>query len=268
MSTILKAFAILVTLIIGYQFLPDSIKKRIESLSAAEEKVVQQVNPIWVIVTADGTGSGSTRYSIPRVDTEFLREVAELIKTAGAGGRIYLNYIDRDSRNNPLEVLNIPSIEKYPEKPVIGSGANILDQQNLEEGWLNGIPAFKADSLEQEERFQSALTGFLKKCDRLLEKIYSGKTPDNAWSDVNGNLNSSIRLLSQPSHALVDKYIFLFSDCQHELPAGTAGQQLELIPGDIRVFSLNPVPGSSPMVSEDIEVLEHQSRVFEILQSK
>ncbi|MBL0335658.1 MAG: hypothetical protein IPP73_10260 [Chitinophagaceae bacterium] len=211
--------------------------------------VTKATQQSWVAVIADGTGSGYTQYSVPKVEQTYLNRMADSIHTNG-GGRLWLSYIDNDSKNNQCLYLPIPGSILKETKPSIGSGETSFEADDKKKAWEKRVAGFSQDSANHEAAYQKAKEKFLNDCVLILtKKIYLPGSPQNQWSDVIGSLNSSFETFNAITDTLpAHKYVVAFSDLQHDAPQLKPAPKLNSIPKGLTLIAVNPAPGSSKNV--------------------
>ncbi len=226
------------------------------------EEIVVSFEPVFLYYVADGTGSGHTRYAIPKLDTINIRESIHWMHTKD-GGKIWVTFIDNDSRNNPNCYLTIPAILRHPA-PVRNSGETSFAFSKRETEWKTEHEIFLKDSIAAEERFEGNADKFLVNVSKMLDRVYSKGTPENQWTDAIGVLNSAITSMVQMGPQPGKKLLVCFSDLEQDAPYLKPQPALIEIPSDITIVAVNPIIGSSKKITNQVIEVEHPSRVFEL----
>lgn len=217
-----------------------------------------------VFYIADPTGSGYTQYLIPQIEVAHLNRMADSIHRHG-GGRLWLSYIDDDSKNNECIYLLIPAgLLKENEPPVL-KGETSFEADDRKKAWQKRVAGFSQDSSAHETAFQTVKAKFLKDCEDLLtKKIYIKGSSRNQWSDVIGSMNASFKTLRNISDTVAAyKYVIAFSDLQHDIPRTKKTISLDSLPSGVTLIAVNPSPGSSKKCTQQLIELENPERVFE-----
>ncbi len=230
-------------------------------LGEAEEIVETKIEK-EVYAIADGTGS-RFKLAIPELDTVFIRNVLDAMYNQD-GGKFWLSYIDRDSKNNQVLYIRIEP-RKTTTKPVRKDGETSFDYSNRVQTWEQKIPLYRKDSINHLKQFINERDKFIKQAFVQLKKVYTKGTSDNQWTDAIGSLNAAVSTVSQSDNDTSEKYIVCFSDMEQDAPYLNPKPVLNGIPSNIRVLAVNPVQGSSRMITDNILEIEHTDRLFEIM---
>lgn len=215
-------------------------------------------------VIADPTGSTYLDYAIPQVDTNFISQLADKIYQRG-GGYIWLSNIDRNSKNNKVLYASITAPLIKNKKPERFSGETYNEYDKRVKKYMSDTRYFNQDSLKNYHGYLSKKREYLILCNDLLNSIYIKGSPDNQWSDVIGSLNGAFYSLSTISDSAINKYVVAFSDLQQDTPNLNYKPTLNSIPADIKLLAVNPVPGSSKMITNNALVLDNPDRVFDYI---
>lgn len=229
-----------------------------ETEEIVEPKIVKEVYAI-----ADGTGSRYLNYAIPELDTVFIRNALNAMYNQD-GGKFWLSYIDRDSKNNNVLYIRIEP-QKRTTKPVRKDGETSFSYSNRVKEWEQKIPEYRQDSIKHLNHFITGRDKFIKQSVVLLKKVYTKGTSDNQWTDAIGSINAAVSTVSQSTNDTSEKYIVCFSDMEQDAPYLSPKPVLNRIPSNIRVLAVNPVQGSSRMIAENILEIEHTDRLLEIM---
>jgi hypothetical protein len=227
------------------------------------EEIVESKIEKEVYAIADGTGSRYLNYAIPELDTEFIRNVLDAMYNQD-GGKFWLSYIDRDSKNNQVLYIRIEP-RKKTTKPVRKDGETSFDYSNRVQDWEQNIPEYRKDSINHLNHFITERDKFIIQAFVQLKKVYTKGTSDNQWTDAIGSLNAAVSTVSQSDNVTSEKYIVCFSDMEQDAPYLSPKPVLNGIPSNIRVLAVNPVQGSSRMIADNILEIEHTDRLFEIM---
>lgn len=227
------------------------------------EEIVEAKIEKEVYAIADGTGSRYLNYAIPELDTVFIRNVLDAMYNHD-GGKFWLSYIDRDSKNNQVLYIRIEP-RKKTTKPVRKDGETSFSYSNRLKEWEQKVPEYRQDSARHLNQFIAERDKFINKALAMLKKVYTKGTSDNQWTDAVGSLNAAVSAVSQSTNDMSEKYIVCFSDMEQDAPYLSPKPVLNGIPSNIRVLAVNPVQGSSRMIADNILEIEHTDRLFEIM---
>lgn len=206
--------------------------------SGEEADTVREAHQYFVVKVADGSGSGSTTYNVPRVE---LAEVSADVDSifAHGGGRYWLTYIDREALNNDVASMAIPAIPEAPRQLVRGSGEIPAHFAQRKRDYTDALAHHSGDSARAVAAFTDAKTAFLQEADRILSLAYQKKGRTEDYSDVEGAVAASERLLNN-FHAPANKLaILLVSDGVQSDPAGTPKKKHGTLPADITLYLIN-----------------------------
>ena len=219
--------------------------------------------PHWIYLIADPTDIEDGEFAIPRVDTAFINGLLTWQFDNG-GGCFWLTYIDNRSQDNEVKYLPVPSRKSVPALPIARSGETSFDFTERMTMYEKQKPVWVADSARTLEDFLKAKITFLQDCQVFLTRqVYVTGSPTHRRSDVIGSLNAGFRSLSVSSNIEgLSKYIIAFSDLVHNVKNSPS---LGRIPDDVTIIAVNPMPGSSKKVTENVTEVEHPRRVFDIL---
>jgi hypothetical protein len=229
-----------------------------ETAEIVEPKIEKEIYAI-----ADGTGSRYLNYAIPELDTLFIKNVLNAMYNQD-GGKFWLSYIDRDSKNNQVLYIRIEPVKKTL-KPVRKDGETSFSFSNRLKEWEQKIPGYRQDSARHLNQFIAERDKFINQALVMLKKVYTKGTSDNEWTDVVGSLNAAVSTVSRSASDTSESYIVCFSDMEQDAPYLSPKSVLNGIPSNIQVLAVNPVQGSSRMIADNILEIEHSDRLFEIM---
>jgi hypothetical protein len=234
-------------------------------LGKTEEIVAPKIEK-EVYVIADGTGSRYLNYAIPELDTVFINNILNLLYDHD-GGKFWLSYIDQNSKNNQVLYMKVEP-RRRTTKPIRKEGETSFSYSSRVKDWENTKPEYRHDSISHLNHFVSYRDEFIEQANAMLNKIYIKGTIDNQWTDAIGSLNSAVLTISQSANNTSDKYIVCFSDMEQDAPYLNPQPVLNSIPSEIQVLAVNPMQGSSQMISDNILEVEHVDRLLEIMFNK
>jgi len=232
-------------------------------LLGKSNEIVQLKVPVEVYAIADGTGSRYINYAIPELNTGFIENILENMYNHD-GGKFWLSYIDRDSKNNQVLYINVKP-RLGTEKPKRKNGETSFAYSSRLKDWKNNLEVFRKDSASHFNDYTTKMNLFIKEAEILLKKVYTKGTSDNQWTDAIGSINSAVATLSQSDIENSKKYIVCFSDMEQDAPYLNPAPVLNEIPNSINVLAVNPMQGSSKKITESILEIEHTDRLYEIL---
>jgi len=244
---------------------PDVLNSISDIIIEKPHTAVKRVKPkTAVYLIADPTGSTYMNYAIPPIDTVFISNLTDIIYRSG-GGYLWLSYIDRNSKNNKVEYMKIIAPVNRTARPERFSGETYNEYDKRIKEYEASMKNFTQDSLNNYNTYLSDKKEYLELCFELLNKIYVKGLPDNQWSDVIGSLNAAFYSLNTVQDSSAKKYTVCFSDLQQDTPYLNPKPALNSIPSDIKIIAINPVPGSSKMVTNNVVVLDYPVRVSEYI---
>lgn len=218
----------------------------------------------WVYLIADGTGSGFIDYRIPKIETDFIDRLCDSVRKTG--GKVWLNFIDKNSKNNTCLYFQILKNSNLETEPVRRNGESPYSYEERVTKWKTSIDKMKSDSVKSEEIYYKRKTDFINKCDDLLRKqVYIGNSINNKQSDVIGLLNAAFKSFGVGLKETSNKYIVAFSDLQQDTPDLNPLPELDAIPEGLNIMMINPVPGSSNKCIDEITEIESSDRALEII---
>lgn len=222
-------------------FSNDTFKNNIDETFKTDKKEVfpeQSFNSVFTIF--DPSGSGTVTYSVPKITIENINTIIDAISSTGSG-EFWLTYIDKNGWNNRVLHFFIHEKPQPPQMPTRNSGeAKYKFNQRLEQ--------FQKDSLEYKKnigefyrRFNNEKERFLSDCKVMLQEGYAKKKPGEDYSDIIGSLNAALRSLSTVPNDSQHYFrsILLISDGVQDLSLGQKSQQLNNIPDDIAIVTVN-----------------------------
>jgi len=244
------------------------IKPITDVYGLVEEPVIpESCNAVFCIF--DPSGSGKSTYSVPIISVDFIQQMISSIADKGHG-ELWLTFVDRSALNNKVLHFTIPVKMKAFEPPVRKAG-------QLKGEYDRELAEFRADSAKNASKMTAELQSyneakekFLKECSEMINKGYAPKNSYEDYSDVIGSLNAAVRSLATlDSDSTHFRSILLISDGVQDVPAGDTKQQLNEIPADIKLVTVNHggslnsvVAGKSTEVDNLDRGLEKVIRVY------
>jgi hypothetical protein len=260
--------AILLTLSSGYVYFkkPEVLKSISNLVIEAPQPEIKMIKAktAAIYLIADGTGSTYQEYAIPQIDTVFISNILDITYERG-GGYLWLSYISRNSRKNQVLYFNVPTPLLKIIEPERNSGETFYEYDKKQKIYSADTSNFTEDSLRYINNYLSAKEAFLKLCCKLLNRIYIKNSPDNQWSDIIGSLNAAFYTMRTIQSSSVNKYLVCFSDLQEDMPNVKKIPKLQDIQNDVKILVVNPIPGSSHMVTKKVTVIENPERVLEYI---
>lgn len=244
------------------------VKPIAEVFGLVKEPVIPEShNAVFVIF--DPSGSGKSTYSVPIISVDFIRQMIASIADKGQG-ELWLTFVDRSALNNKVLHFTIPEKMQAFEPPLRKAG-------QLKGEYDRELAEFRADSAKNATKMTTELQSyneakekFLKECSEMITKGYAPKKSYEDFSDVIGSLNAAVRSLATlNSDSIHFRSIFLISDGVQDIPAGDTRQQLNEIPDDVMLVTVNHggslnsvVAGKSTEVDNLDRGLEKVIRVY------
>lgn len=229
--------------------------------------IPESYNAVFCIF--DPSGSGKSTYSVPIITVDFIQQMISSIADKGQG-ELWLTFIDRSALNNKVLHFTVPEKMQAFEPPVRKAG-------QLKGEYDRELVEFRADSAKNASKMTTELQNyneakekFLKECSEMINKGYAPKKPYEDYSDVIGSLNAAVRSLATlDSDSTHFRSILLISDGVQDVPAGNTKQQLNEIPTDVMLVTVNHggslnsvVAGKSTEVDNLDRGLEKVIRVY------
>jgi len=211
--------------------------------------VPEAVQPVETVHNAcfmifDPSGSGRSAYSVPQIDTTYVKQLIGRIRDAGTG-EVWLTYIDGSARNNEVLYLAVAENPVPPVKPERTGGESVKAFSERLKQYEQDLAVYEEESSAAARRHAAEKQQFLQASQRMITEAYGPKAPGTDWSDVTGALNSAMRTLGTiGADATHYRSILLVSDAKQSMPAGAVSTPLPEIPTDIDVILVNA--GGSP----------------------
>lgn len=215
------------------------------NLLGLAEKV--QTRPLYnaCFVIFDPSGSTSSAYSVPKIDTTYVKQLVEKIHENGYG-EVWVTFIDKDAFNNPIVYFNVTEQPAKLELPVRIPGESRIAFNKRKDVYAKGMVSYEATSLQYQAKFQAELAKFLTDCNSIIQKEYGVRPQSEDWSDIIGSVNAATRTFSTVAPDSVHfRSVLLVSDGVQSQPVGAQSKPLDAIPSDIKVVTVNN--GGSPL---------------------
>jgi hypothetical protein len=249
MNTLQKTIAAAATVITlggSYYYVTNStFRDKTQTFLGVKEK--ESSKPIYnaCFVIFDPSGSTSSTYSVPKIDTTYVKQLIEKIRENGDGD-IWVTFIDQEAFNNPILYFKVTGQPVKLEAPVRHPGESRIAFNNREAEYKKGIKGSKEDAEKAQQLFQSQLSRFLDDCNVMIQKQYASRPKNADWSDISGSMNAAIRTFSTVVPDSVHfRSVLLVSDGVQSLPKGVQSKPLDAIPADVKVVTVNN--GGSPL---------------------
>lgn len=243
-KTILTVAVIVALLIGGGYYLIQSnpeVKAQAEKYGIVDAPSPAPVQPVSnsVFIVFDPSGSGSSSYSVPRIDTNYIDQIIAQIKANGSGD-VWLTYIDMNGSNNDVLHFSIPKSIAKLETPVRNSGERKGDFDKR-------MIAFKHDSIGKSKEstielnsFEAEKKKFIASCQQMIATGYGPKKPGTDYSDCIGSINAALRSMETINpDSLHFRSLILISDGEQSNRYDTPKQKLSKIPDDLTVVTVN-----------------------------
>lgn len=214
------------------------IKPIAEVYGLVEEPVIpESSNAVFCIF--DPSGSGKSTYSVPIITVDFIKQMISAIADKGHG-ELWLTFIDRSALNNNVLHFTVPEKMKAFEPPVRKAG-QLKGEYDRELAEFRADSAMNASKMTADlQNYNEAKGKFLKECSEMIHKGYAPKKAYEDYSDIIGSLNAAFRSLATlDTDSTHFRSILLISDGVQDVPAGDTRQQLNEIPGDVMLVTVN-----------------------------
>ena len=249
MNTLQKSIAAMATVITlggSYYYATNStVRDKTQTFLGVKEK--EGSKPIYngCFVIFDPSGSTSSTYSVPKIDTTYVKLLVEKIRENGYG-EVWVTFIDKDAFNNPIVYFNVTEQPAKLELPVRNPGESRIAFNKRKDVYAKGMKSYEATSLKYQAKFQAELAKFLTDCNSIIQKEYGVRPRNEDWSDIIGSVNAATRTFSTVSPDSVHfRSVLLVSDGVQSQPVSAKSKPLDAIPSDIKVVTVNN--GGSPL---------------------
>ena len=249
MNTLQKSIAAMATVITlggSYYYATNStVRDKTQTFLGVKEK--EGSKPIYngCFVIFDPSGSTSSTYSVPKIDTTYVKLLVEKIRENGYG-EVWMTFIDKDAFNNPIVYFNVTEQPAKLELPVRIPGESRIAFNKRKDVYVKGMKSYEATSLKYQAKFQAELAKFLTDCNSIIQKEYGVRPRNEDWSDIIGSVNAATRTFSTIAPDSVHfRSVLLVSDGVQSLPKGVQSKPLDAIPSDVKVVTVNN--GGSPL---------------------
>lgn len=218
------------------------------------EVIIEQKKGI--VLVADGTYSGSSIYKVPMLSSSFVSQIIDSLRE-NRGGIIWVTYIDNISDDNETIQFEVPvkRICSTPMPTVKDMGYLKLPEEKSK--WEKIHQQELNDSLVESKIFRENKLTFVQKVNQLLTSTVYVHSARNQWSDVNGTINSAIKILeiAIDNQSVEEGYIVGFSDYEDDAKR----YETEIIDEKLKVYNLISQPGKSKRtISKSIELISEQ----------
>ena len=249
MNTLQKSIAAMATVITlggSYYYATNStVRDKTQTFLGVKEK--EGSKPIYngCFVIFDPSGSTSSTYSVPKIDTTYVKLLVEKIRENGYG-EVWVTFIDKDAFNNPIVYFNVTEQPAKLELPVRIPGESRIAFNKRKDVYAKGMKSYVATSLKYQAKFQAELAKFLTDCNSIIQKEYGVRPRNEDWSDIIGSVNAATRTFSTIAPDSVHfRSVLLVSDGIQSQPVGAQSKPLDAIPSDVKVVTVNN--GGSPL---------------------
>ncbi len=160
MNALQKSIATVATVITlggSYYYVTNStFRDKAPTFLGVKEK--ESSKPIYnaCFVIFDPSGSTSSTYSVPKIDTTYVKQLVEKIRENGDGD-IWVTFIDQEAFNNPILYFKVTGQPVKLEAPVRQPGESRIAFNNREVEYKNGIKGSEVDAEKVQQLFQSQL---------------------------------------------------------------------------------------------------------------
>jgi hypothetical protein len=249
MNTLHKSIAAVATVITlggSYYYATNcTVRDKTQTFLGVKEK--EGSKPIYngCFVIFDPSGSTSSTYSVPKIDTTYVKQFVEKIRENGDGD-IWVTFIDQEAFNNQILYFKVAGKPVKLEAPVRHPGESRIVFNNREAEYKMEIKASEEDAEKAQQLFLSQLSSYLADCNDMIQKQYASRSKSADWSDISGSMNAATRTFSTVAPDSVHfRSVLLVSDGVQSLPKGVQSKPLDAIPSDVKVVTVNN--GGSPL---------------------
>ena len=221
-----------------------TFRDKAQTFLGIKEKEHPQAIYNGCFVIFDPSGSTSSTYSVPKIDTTYVKQLVEKIHEHGYGD-IWVTFIDQDALNNKIIYFKVTEQPAKLEIPVRNPGESRSSFNKRQEEFKKDNYANETAIAKHQIQFQGELSKFLTDCHAMIQKEYSGKPKIEDWSDITGSVNAATRTFSTVTPDSVHfRSVLLVSDGVQSLPKGVKQKPLDAIPSDVKIVTVNN--GGSP----------------------
>lgn len=218
-----------------------AIRKMAENLGIvtppAPAVIPQSSNSVFLI--GDGSGSGKTTYSVPKITVPFIDQVISRIQSGGQG-EIWLTFIDMNASNNQVLHFTVPAKNGAASAPVRKPGERKADFDRRLTKFRQDSISLRNATVEEGRQFEVAKQLFLGECQKQMDLAYGHKKSGTDFSDVIGCLNAGHRSLETVhSDSTHFRSLLLVSDGVQTYHGSTRKQELKTFPDDIALIIVN-----------------------------
>jgi len=185
----------------------------IENPNSLSEKKNEKM---FVYLILDNSGS-TVSDNLEKIDSTFIRKMIEEIGKQG-GGKIWMNYVDESSNNNPglyTQVKNTSLGYLAPEKPNEQSFSSKMKYSKAFKEYKKNLTLYETKIENRKKELLSMKDNIdeqMKEILIFLDEIYNNKPK---YSDCFGVLNLAIKAISR-EEIESKKHIIAFSDLKHD----------------------------------------------------
>ena len=240
----------------------ESVKKPFAEQSI-DAPIVTSKN-IYVIL--DGSGSGISKYAIPKMDLASIETLINNLSQSG-GGHLYLNYVDKDANNNHISHCKVPCL---PEKPVLRAkfiGEQNYQYQKLQKEYAAALTAYKSKYSQTVSLIEILKATFHAQWEEYLEVGYKDRSPSEDYSDVVGVVNAAFRSLG-PAQAGEQNFILAMSDLENDIPKEATPKALNPKPFGIKLIRVNASDSGQKITPTDYETDSFENALDLIFNNK
>lgn len=192
-----------------------------------------------VFIIFDPSGSGSTSYSVPRIDTNYINQVIAQIQAIGYGD-VWLTYIDMNGSNNDVLHFPIPKVIAKLEMPTRKSGERKGDFDKRMAEFQRDSASKAKEIAEAWQTFEAEKKKFIAACQKMITMGYGPKKPGTDYSDCIGSINAALRSVEtiKPDTLHFRSLLFISDGEQsnrYDTPRGTLGK----LPAGLTIVTVN-----------------------------
>jgi hypothetical protein len=227
----------------GYWLINSNPKARmiVENLHIIDPLPLPEIpasrNSIFII--GDGSGSGSSTYSVPRITTQFIEQVINRIQTSGSG-EIWLTFIDMNATNNEVLHFSVPAPAEDLSVPVQNAGERKAEFDKRMKTFREDSASLRKIAYETAFQFNDAKQMFLAECQKQMNVAYGPKKPGTDYSDIIGCVNAGNRSLETVLHDSIHfRSLLVVSDGVQTYHPSTPKNSLKDLPEDVSLVVVN-----------------------------
>lgn len=227
----------------------DSASQFVADNFTEPKTAVAQVQPQAVYVILDGSGSGQSKYAVPKLSFADVENLVNKISLNG-GGQLYLNSIDIEANNNRVSQCHIAAL---PTKPTLRerlAGEQKYQYDRIKKEFNSQMEAYQKEYQKTTGTVELLKRTYKNQWVEFLEHAYKPKGKEEDYSDIIGVINSAYRSLNANT-SNTKKSIVALSDLENDVPKDAKAENPR--PDGIKLYRVNASDSGNSSISNTIE---------------